>query len=178
MRKIFTLLAVLVASLAGFAQSKGSIMGRVIDGSEKTVEAATISLVRAVDSSLVKISVATKEGQFVFEDVQPGIYIVTITAVGHQKAFSEKIQVSDNSQPIQLKTIELLPASKSMAGVTVTAKKPMIEQKIDRTVVNVDASVTNAGNTALEVLEKSPGISVDRDGNISPNMMRLVMPGS
>ncbi len=43
----------------------------------------------------------------------------------------------------------------------------MIEQKLDRTVINVDASPTNAGATVLEVLEKSPGISVDKDGNIS-----------
>ncbi|RYF78961.1 MAG: TonB-dependent receptor, partial [Chitinophagaceae bacterium] len=43
----------------------------------------------------------------------------------------------------------------------------LVENKIDKMVVNVDAAPTNAGATALEVLEKSPGISVDRDGNIS-----------
>ena len=47
------------------------------------------------------------------------------------------------------------------------SQKPLIEQKIDRTVVNVEASVTNTGSNALEVLEKSPGISIDKDGNIS-----------
>ncbi len=47
------------------------------------------------------------------------------------------------------------------------AKKPLIEQKIDRTIVNVEASVTNVGSSALEVLEKSPGVTVDKDGNIS-----------
>jgi hypothetical protein len=51
--------------------------------------------------------------------------------------------------------------------VVVTTKKPLVEQKIDRMIVNVDAAVTNVGSTALEVLEKSPGISVDKDGNIS-----------
>jgi outer membrane receptor for monomeric catechols len=51
--------------------------------------------------------------------------------------------------------------------VTVTGKRPLIENKIDRTVINVDAAPTNAGATAMEVLEKSPGISVDNDGNIS-----------
>ena len=66
-----------------------------------------------------------------------------------------------------MKTIELIPVAKSVAGVTVTAKKPLIEQRIDRTIVNVEASATNVGNSALEVLEKSPGISVDKDGNIS-----------
>ena len=57
--------------------------------------------------------------------------------------------------------------AKSVGAVTVTARKPLIEQKIDRMVVNVDAAVTNVGATALEVLEKSPGITVDKDGTIS-----------
>jgi hypothetical protein len=51
--------------------------------------------------------------------------------------------------------------------VKVEVKRPFIERKIDRTVVNVDASITNAGTTALEVLEKSPGVTVDKDGNVS-----------
>jgi len=61
----------------------------------------------------------------------------------------------------------LLPQTKALGGVTVTSRKPLIEQKIDRTIVNVDAAVSNVGATALEVLEKSPGITVDKDGNIS-----------
>jgi hypothetical protein len=55
----------------------------------------------------------------------------------------------------------------ALGNVTVTAKRPLIEQKIDRTIVNVEAAVTNVGSSALEVLEKSPGITVDKDGNIS-----------
>src|SRR5258705_2544489 len=63
--------------------------------------------------------------------------------------------------------MELVPVAKSIEGVTVVAKRPLIEQKIERTIVNVEASVTNVGASALEVLEKSPGITVDKDGNIS-----------
>jgi outer membrane receptor protein involved in Fe transport len=61
----------------------------------------------------------------------------------------------------------LTPVTKNLADVKVTSKRPLIEQRIDRTIVNVDASITNIGTSALEVLEKSPGVSVDRDGNIS-----------
>jgi iron complex outermembrane recepter protein len=59
------------------------------------------------------------------------------------------------------------PVRKELATVTVTGKRPLIEQKIDRTVVNVEAMVSNAGTTALDVLENAPGVSVDKDGNIS-----------
>lgn len=167
MKQIFTLLTVLIGLISQAQTGKAKISGSVIDGSQKTIESATIALLRAKDSSTFKFSVADKAGKFTFENVPNGSYLVMISAVGHTKGFSEKIEVSDANQAIQLKTIELVPVNKSMTNVTVTAKKPFIEQKIDRTVVNVEASVTNVGATALEVLEKSPGITVDKDGNIS-----------
>ena len=57
--------------------------------------------------------------------------------------------------------------TKKLNEVIITGKKQLIERKQGKTVVNVDASVTNAGTTVLEVLEKSPGVMVDKNGNIS-----------
>src|SRR5687767_3582716 len=167
MKKILTLLTLITVALVGFAQKTSRVSGHVIDGSQKTIEAATISLLRSKDSVAVKFAVADKKGVYVFENVPAGHYIVSISAVGHNKGFSETFDVTEGKPEVELKTIELIPTAKSMGAVTVTAKRPLIEQKIDRTIVNVEASITNAGSTALEVLEKSPGISVDKDGNIS-----------
>ena len=155
-------------SFASQAQnSLGKVSGQVIDGNTKTIEAATITLLRVRDSSVAKISAANKNGNFVFENVIEGKYFVSINAVGHTKGFSEPFEITPTNINVTLKTIELVPLAKSLAGVTVTAKKPLIEQKIDRTIVNVEASITNVGTSALEVLEKSPGVSIDKDGNIS-----------
>lgn len=65
----------------------------------------------------------------------------------------------DTSKPkqVQLKSIE------------VTSKKPLLEQNIDRTVVNVDAMISAASSNALEVLNKTPGVTVDQKGNINLN---------
>jgi hypothetical protein len=169
MRKFLTLLTAIIAlSFTSQAQkTSGKVSGQVIDGNTKTVEAATITLLRAKDSSVAKISAANKDGDFVFENVADGKYLVSITAVGHTKGFSEIFEITPSNTTITLKTIELIPLAKSLAGVTVAAKKPLIEQKIDRTIVNVEASITNVGTSALEVLEKSPGVSIDKDGNIS-----------
>jgi outer membrane receptor protein involved in Fe transport len=150
------------------AQIKDSkVSGSVIDGSQKTIEASTITLLRVKDSSVVKMSVADKNGRFVFENIPAGSYFVSVTAIGHQKGFSETFDIGTEGNSISLKTIELIPQTKSMSGVEVVARKPLIEQKVDRTIVNVDAAVSNVGATALEVLEKSPGITVDKDGTIS-----------
>jgi iron complex outermembrane receptor protein len=55
----------------------------------------------------------------------------------------------------------------NLKTVQVVGRKKNVEQKIDKTIINVDASATNTGTSALEVLEKSPGVQVDKDGNIS-----------
>jgi outer membrane receptor protein involved in Fe transport len=165
MRQIFTLLAGLMISISSLAQTKGAVSGKITDQQNKAMQSATVSLLKGKDSSVVKFTVTDKAGNFQFENITPGQYLISITAVGHAKAYSEKVDIKENA--ISLKTIELLPQSKSLGGVTVTSNKPFIEQKIDRTIVNVEASVTNVGNSALEVLEKSPGITVDKDGNIS-----------
>ncbi len=169
MRNLLTLLAsILTLSTSALAQkSTGKVSGQVIDGNTKTIESATITLLRAKDSSVAKISAANREGKFVFDNVLEGQYMVSITAVGHTKGFSEVFEITSANNNVTLKTIELVPLAKNLTGVTVAAKKPLIEQKIDRMIVNVEASITNVGTSALEVLEKSPGVSIDKDGNIS-----------
>lgn len=161
-------IALLAVSLVSEAQSgNGKIKGTVTDGSAKILESATITLVRAKDSSVAKISVADRTGKFEFDGVPDGHYFVSITAVGHEKGYSETIEMNAVNAIVQLKNIDLVPQPKTIGGVTITARKPLIEQRIDRTIVNVEASVANVGTSAMEVLEKSPGISVDKDGNIS-----------
>ncbi len=176
MRKILTLLTVvLTLSFVGHAQTSqpvavrtlGKITGTVIDGNTKTIESATITLHNSSDSAVAKMSVADKTGKFEFENISLGKYFVSISAVGHEKGFSETIDLNPSNLVVTLKTIELIPSAKAIAGVTVTSKKPLIEQKAGKTLINVEASPTNTGLNALELLEKSPGVTVDNDGNIS-----------
>ncbi|MES1216000.1 MAG: TonB-dependent receptor, partial [Bacteroidota bacterium] len=94
-----------------------------------------------------------------------GNFFVSVSPVGYEKRTSSIFKVS--AVPVEVSVLQVNEIAKNLSEVTVTAKKPFIETKIDKTVVNVDASPTSAGATALEVLEKSPGITVDNDGNIS-----------
>ncbi|MBN8687865.1 MAG: TonB-dependent receptor [Chitinophagales bacterium] len=170
MRRVKFFMAAVLIMASFFSQAQpaaGKVKGTVTDGSAKILESATITLCRVADSSVAKISVADKTGKFEFEGIPDGRYFVRISATGHQKGFSEVFDISASNSLVQLKNIDLVPLVKSMDGITVTSRKPLIEQKIDRTIVNVEAAVSNVGTSALEVLEKSPGISVDKDGNIS-----------
>jgi len=167
MKKLFALAAaVLTFTYAGFAQTNSRVKGEVKDESQKPLQGITVSLLRSKDSSLVKAAITDKSGGYLFESVKDGSYLLGITAVGYQKSFSQVVDVKEGAD-LSIPVFSLAPEAKGLKEVTVTARKPLFEQKPDKMVVNVEASPTNAGANALEVLEKSPGVSVDKDGNIS-----------
>jgi outer membrane receptor protein involved in Fe transport len=160
MKRITTIIGILLFTTASlFAQEPVTFKGKVT--SNKTpLAAVTVSLLKSTDSSLVKMAITDKDGHYEFVPVAPDNYLLMATSVGYTPAY---LAASAGEQP----EIQLLPTATDMSGVTVQAKRPLVETRIDKMVVNVDASPSNAGATALELLEKSPGISVDRDGNIS-----------
>jgi len=171
MRKILTLItffALTTLSSFVYAQAKiGKVTGTAKSVDGKALDGATIGLLRAKDNSLAKSAISNKAGEFEIEKIADGQYVISITAVGYAKQISQPFTISETNSLVQLGDLTLKNADKDLGNVKVTTTRPLIENKIDKTVVNVDAAVTNTGSTALEVLEKSPGISVDRDGNIS-----------
>ena len=105
-----------------------------------------------------------------------GKYYLLAKSTGHFQTYSQLLEVSSNST-VNAGTIQLAINTKTLNAVNISAsiKKPFIERKIDRTVINVDAAITNAGTTATEVLEKAPGVTVDKDGNISLKVSRAFL---
>ncbi|MCY7422268.1 MAG: TonB-dependent receptor, partial [Chitinophagaceae bacterium] len=154
-------------SLNSFAQKgKGNITGKVSSGKEAK-ELASVSLVSATDTNVLKMVLTGNSGQFELKDVQFGKYRLAVSAIGFERSTTKIFELSPAQPNYSLDNIDLKTAPKALQNVTVSSKKQMIEQTLDKTLINVDASPTNAGLTDLEVLEKSPGVSVDKDGNIS-----------
>lgn len=165
--KLTLLFCIYFITISATAQNKPSITGKIKDGDNQSViDAASVSLVKVADTSLVKTAITDKTGNFQFENVKGGTYMVIATSVGHKRTFSQPITV-DRQPTTDIGTLQLVPDTKTLSEVKVVAKKPLIERKLDRTVMNVDASINNTGSTALELLETAPGVSVDKDGNVS-----------
>lgn len=170
----YTLLILL--TLSNFrTQAQGKITGQITDHKGKIVEFATITLLQAKDSSLVKGALADANGTFEFEKIKLGSFIIAISQLGYQKFYTPKFSLSLENPSIKLSNLTLVEESKELNEVVITARKPFIEQQIDKTVVNVENSVVSAGSTAIEILEKSPGVTVDKDGNISLKGKQNVM---
>ena len=165
MKQIILIFAVVLNGMLAVAQ-KTAVQGKVIDKNAKAINAATVTLLNALDSSTVKSVISDKEGNFVIENKSGGIFLVAATSIGFQKTYSAAFTLSEN-KIYTLNNLSILPTDKILDNVSVVAKKAFIERKLDKTVINVEASITSAGSTAMEVLEKSPGVSVDKDGKIS-----------
>lgn len=160
------LLLFLFAATNVVAQTTSKISGSTKDETGKPLPAVTVSLWQSEKTALQKTALTDKEGKYEFINVKAGKYFVTATSVGYVKDTSKTFTVAENSN-VEMPAFALTVSATSLAGVTVESKRPFIETKLDKTVVNVDASPTNAGASALDVLEKSPGVMVNSDGAIS-----------
>ena len=155
--------------------AQGKISGQIMDDKSKIVEFASVTLLKAKDSTLVKGALSDGSGSFEFEKIPSGEYLVNISQIGYKKFYTPKFSLDSDNPSVKLMNLILSEDSKQLSEVQVIAKKPFIEQQIDRTVVNVENSIVSAGATALEVLEKAPGVTVDKDGNISLKGKQNVM---
>lgn len=167
MKHIFTLIMLAIATLAQAQTKSGKIFGSLKNAEGKGVEAATVTLVKADNQALVKVSITNKEGVFEFERIPEGRFMITFAATGYSAAKSQVIEITPQKQSVNAGAFTAEPAARELASVEIVSKRPLVENKIDKTVVNVDASPSNTGISALEVLEKSPGIVIDNNDNIS-----------
>ena len=161
------LILILTVTLNGiFVQAqKATVSGKVIDKNAIALNAVTISLLNAKDSSLIKSVLSDAAGNFLIENTNEGKFLISASAVGCNPAYSTSFSMQENKIPFVKLT--LLRLDKTLDNVSVVTKKAFIERKLDKTIINVEASITSAGSTAMEFLEKSPGVSVDKDGKIS-----------
>ncbi|HVV54659.1 MAG TPA: TonB-dependent receptor [Mucilaginibacter sp.] len=154
-----------------FAQDgTGKISGLIVDLRNNPLPGSTIVLHSNADTAKKQIRVADKTGSFYFDNLPNGSYGITVSRVGFAVYRDDRLDIKDVQRSIVLPAIVLQPRTDQLLkGVVITAKKPLIEQKTDRTIVNVDAMITAAGSSALDALSKSPGVIVDINDNISLN---------
>lgn len=161
MKYIYLLTFLLSISIAGKAQN--IIIGKIQDQNNKPIEFNTVMLLHAKDSSLVKSALSDINGAYKFDQIAADKYLIKVSSLNIKKTFTP---INYLGGTLEVPTIKATASSTSLKEVVVTATKPFLEQKADKLVVNVDGSATSAGSTALEVLQKVPGVLV-RDDKVS-----------
>lgn len=155
------------APVSNKAQGAGQISGKVLKDSGQAFDLATVALFQVSDSSLLKSTFTGEDGSFSFDHLNQGSYQLRISAMGYQNLQTAVLVLKGSDMRIQMPGLMLISGAKDLNEVAILGKRAFIERKIDRTVVNVDALIANSGTTAMDVLEKSPGVIVDQNGVIS-----------
>lgn len=159
---ILLLSSVLPFSL--FAQLSGQV--RDHDGGELAY--VNLLLLQPSDSSLITGTQSDSDGSFRLQPPQAGEYLLAIRAIGYNDQFLGPLMWEAGL--LELEMIELQAAAHYLNRVEVRAERLQIEQSAEGQSINVQESIMTAGSSALQVLERSPGVYVDRrNGSISLN---------
>jgi len=143
----------------------GTIKVFVKGDRETALENVTVSLLKGKDSLLVKLGITDDKGFVEFDHVLFASYLIKATVANYDNTYSATI--NDTSLKSNEITLSMHPISSVLKEVRVQAKKPFIQKLSDRIVVNVDNSIISAGSSAMDVLERSPGVNIDQNDVIS-----------
>jgi outer membrane receptor protein involved in Fe transport len=169
-------------------QPMGRLYGKIVDASNKGIEAASVTLVTSkLDSATKKPKevivggmLTSKDGDFSLENIPLfGRYKLRVSGIGYKQYEAQtgfdlpnRNAMSDPSAMLgaldkDLGNIKLQVDDKILSGITVTASKPGLQMGIDRKVFNVDKNIVTAGGTAVDVMKNVPSVNVDIDGNVT-----------
>lgn len=163
MRTLLLLLTICLSSI--FAQAQ-QIEGITRDDQGKPLAGSSVILKRTKDSSVIKLGVSDAAGKYAFKEIPAGNYFVNISHVGYSPINTPAFEVSGEGITNAPAT-HLVRAASDLKEVVVTSRRPVVEVKADKIVLNVEGSVNAVGQDALELLRKSPGVLVDKDNNLS-----------
>lgn len=177
-KKFIALVAGLFVFLGAFAQNypvpqggnmpnDGIIRGKIIDGKDNTpIEYASVALYNVRDSSLVTGTITGQDGSFVLNNLPYGRYYVEVTFVGFKKMRHNGIIVSPRQKEVNIGELHIEELIQALKEVEVIGNQNRLEYKIDKKVVQVSQDIVSSGGTAVEVLENTPSVTVDVDGNV------------
>ena len=171
-------LSILVLVLLSFSLSAQKISGTVEQTGGIPAEFATITLLQAVDSSLVKGTVTGTDGAFEITGVAAGRYLLRANLIGAGDAALAAFDYDGGN--LALDKITLLTDATALAQVTVVARRRAVEVQADKTILNVEGTVNSTGLSALELLRKAPGVTVDNNDNVNvkgKNSVKIMIDG-
>lgn len=160
-----------------YSQSQGKINGKILTVDGSPLPYASIRL-QTQNGVLSKGTLTDTLGKFSLLAIPNGSYILKVNTMGFVTHQSKVFTLSEQQKSIELDVITLLEEAMKLGMVTIKGQKRLIEQTIDKTVMNIENSILAEGNTALELLQKAPGVTVGEDGQVSlkgrPNVLVML----
>lgn len=162
MKTFLFLLAFSFLAITGYSQS--TISGKVVGNEQEPLAYAAVSISKKdTTERYIASKITDSLGVFTLDVPDAGTYLIRATAVG----YTDKV--------IEIKTdvpgvIALNRQENKLSDVSVQAKKPLVERKADRLIMNVENNPLATGKSSMEAIALAPGVLV-RDGQIVVNGM-------
>lgn len=176
MKQILLLsMSILLATLHLNAQK---ISGLVQQPDGKVAEFATITLHKVSDSTLVKGAITGEDGAYEINGAAAGRYFLKSSLIGTGEASTPAFDYDGRDKTLEI--IALQASATSLTQVTIVARRPPVEVRADKTVLNVEGTVNSTGLNALELLRKAPGVTVDNNENVNvkgKNAVKVMIDG-
>ncbi|TSE11219.1 TonB-dependent receptor domain-containing protein [Aquimarina algiphila] len=160
----FILIIVLVFLSMNISKAQNTIKGIVLDEQSKPVDAATISLIRSSNKEFITGVITNNKGEFNIENIKDGTYQGIISSLGFTDYTTALITIQ--GEDVDLGRISLVIKTESLDEVTVVAEKPIVQVMADKTVFNVQNTLSASGTSGYELLRKAPGVIVDNNDNL------------
>ena len=165
LNSLVVLLALQITLQAQSTQFK--ISGSVTDSTQKPASFVTVSLYKQQQlQAALKTTFTNETGKFQFNKVATGSYTIIYSHTGFKEVQKDFV-VADKD--LVLDDVSLTRAPADLQGVTVTARKPLIEHTDDKIIFNVENDPTAKTETAIDILRRTPFVSVDGDDNVQVN---------
>jgi outer membrane cobalamin receptor len=156
------------AQLTAPATTHGAVKGRLSDVSGTGVGYATVSLLKASDSSKVRSGASDSVGRFSFEGLDSGRYVLSVSVVGY-RGLTKPLTLGGGDSLVDMGSLVIEQDPHALKTATVIHRKPLIERQLDKTVLNVENSLLSTGSTALELLQLAPGITIANNDKVQLN---------
>ncbi|MCR8561196.1 TonB-dependent receptor [Mucilaginibacter sp. BJC16-A38] len=145
------------------------IKGKVTDEKKLPMPSVSIRLKKLPDTILYKATSTDLSGNFTFNNLPQGSYTLEADLMGYLSVVKRGLTINPTDTVLDIGLLQLVPSAKMLGEVAITARTPLIEKQIDKTVVNVDQNIANTGTNVLELLKKLPGVQITPDGQITLN---------
>lgn len=142
------------------------VLIKIFNEKNSPLSGATVTVASRPDSIPLFKEITDQNGMASFRLTRGNQYNIRATSVNYQPL--EKNILLTGDQTIFVFTAE--PVSKTLGAVVVTSQRPLMRQEDDKTIVDPE-SLAATSTSGYEVIEKTPGLFVDQDGNIYINSL-------
>ena len=140
--------------------AQNSIKGKVVDSKNNPIFFATVAAYNSADSTLVQAESTAEDGSFAINNLKDGDYYLTASMLSYTDQTIANLSVPGSENDLNF---QLGADANLLSTIEIKDKAPLLEQRADKLIVNVEGNITNTSGSLLDVMRKVPGMLVVRD---------------